>query len=136
MVKHKIEELFSEFILLGVLLFIFFFSMQTAYASHNTLSYNGYLLDNNGTPISSTKSMTFRIYDVPSGGSELWNEFHIVPVSNGSFQVQLGEINKIDPNLFLNDNLYIGIQIGLDDEMTPRKQLSSEGFIFNGVQQK
>ena len=37
--------------------------------------------------------MTFRMYDVDTGGTEFWTETHTsVPVANGVFSVQLGSV--------------------------------------------
>ncbi|MBU1737103.1 MAG: hypothetical protein KKG35_03105 [Proteobacteria bacterium] len=100
----------------------------TAGAVPNLISYQGILNDGGGNPISSTVSITFKIYDVPSGGTELWGETQSVQASNGIFNVQLGSIHPLASSVFQTDTLYLGIQVGADPEMVPRQQLMTGGY--------
>ena len=46
-----------------------------------------------GTPLSGGNyELTFRIDDAETGGSALWSEVQTVPLSQGIFNVVLGEI--------------------------------------------
>ncbi len=100
-----------------------------AQAVPNVMSYQGKLNDKNGVPVSGSVTMTFTIYDALTGGNALWTETwtgaNSVNVSNGIFNVQLGTITSLSPGLFSNDNLYLGIKVGTDAEMTPRQKLAS-----------
>jgi len=95
--------------------------------STTTISYQGRLADSTGTPITGIVSMTFRVYDVVSGGTALWTEvFPSVQVSDGLFHVLLGGTNPLPTSLFdQHDTLYLGITVAGDNEMTPREQLAS-----------
>ncbi len=90
-----------------------------------TLSYQGYLTNAAGQPINGTLSITFRMYNVPSGGTALWTEEHTganaVPVSKGLFNVHLGSLSSIPPSVWSSPTLYLGIQVGSDAEMSPRE---------------
>jgi hypothetical protein len=90
------------------------------------MSYQGYLTDAVGQPMSPV-NMTFRLYAQPSGGTALWTEAHTgsnaVPVTNGLFNVLLGSLNPIPSTVWSYDELYLGVQVGSDPEMTPREQV-------------
>ena len=65
-------------------------------APPNTLGYTGRLADSGGNPITADLSITFRLYDVASGGSALWSEVQpAVPVDGGNLAVQLGSVTPL-----------------------------------------
>jgi len=81
-------------------------------------------------------NMEFRLYDVPTGGVPLWEEFwtgaNSVAVSDGLFNVMLGSIdNTLASSIEGQDELHLGITVGSDSEMTPRVQLGSVPFAMN-----
>jgi hypothetical protein len=92
------------------------------------ISYQGHLNDDGGTPVNGTVTMTFSLFDVPGGGTALWTENQNVNVSNGVFNVQLGSVQAIPSYLFNNDELFLGIIVGADAEMTPRQRLTSSPY--------
>jgi len=61
------------------------------------ISYQGRLADADGNPITGKVNIEFRLYDVPTGGVPLWEEFwtggNAVDVSDGLFSVMLGGIS-------------------------------------------
>jgi hypothetical protein len=95
--------------------------------------YQGRLADSAGNSLTNTYPMIFRLYDVAIGGSPLWQEQwtgeNSVKVSDGLFNVMLGNITPI-PSSVINSpsQLYLGIQVGTDSEMQPRIQLGSVPF--------
>ncbi|MCP4550396.1 MAG: hypothetical protein GY835_28390 [bacterium] len=72
--------------------------------------------------------MTFRIYNVATDGTHLWEETQSVTVTNGVFNVVLGSLVPLDSTVFGNDSLFLAVQVGADDEMTPRQRISSSAF--------
>lgn len=65
-------------------------------------------------------------------GTALWSETHpAVTLTNGQFSVELGSITPI--NLDFSAKYYLGIQVGSDSEMTPRRPLSSVGYAFHAL---
>ena len=88
-----------------------------------TMSYQGHLNDDGGQPVTDTLDITFRLYDVETGGSPLWDEVVAdVPIIDGSFSAELGETNSID--LSFDTQYWMGLQVeGDPDEMTPRLKL-------------
>ena len=98
------------------------------------MNYQGYLTNAAGVPINGTLQMVFSIYNVSSGGSPLWTETHSVTVSQGIYSVILGEGSTPNPiNLPFDTTYYLGVQVGADPEMTPRKILTSVGYAFRAL---
>jgi len=90
-----------------------------------TISYQGMLSDADGNPLTTNANMIFRLYNMSTGGTSLWEESYTganaVPVENGLFQVMLGSLTPIPANVWENDNVYLGLQVGSDSEMIPRE---------------
>ena len=61
------------------------------------INYQGILTNENGTVIDdNTYNLSFSIYDVASGGSELWSETHSgVEVTQGLFNIMLGSVSSL-----------------------------------------
>jgi len=102
-------------------------------ASISTIPYQGRLADASGNPLTSKQNMEFRLYNTPTGGTPLWEEFwtgaNSVDVSDGLFGVMLGSINTgLTAVVQGNTTLYLGITVGTDSEMVPRVQLGSVPF--------
>ncbi len=94
-----------------------------------TMNYQGILTQSNGSPVNGTVSVVFRLYDVVSGGTALWQESQSVSVSNGNFSVELGTITPLTAAVFANP-VFLGVTVALDSEMTPRRPLSSVPYAF------
>jgi hypothetical protein len=94
------------------------------------LSYQGRLLDPaTGAPKpNGTYTFVFRIYNVASGGSELWVETKDLNVSNGLFITLLGDTNPLPTTIFTGQNLWLGIKVGADNEATPRQRLAPVAY--------
>ena len=100
-------------------------------AAPGTISYQCMLTNAVGRPISGDTNITFRLYAAPTGGTALWTEAHTaanaVPVSNGLCHVLLGSLTPIPASVWNSANVYLGVQVGGDAEMTPRESVSSVG---------
>ncbi len=93
------------------------------------INYQGMLTDpNTGERLSGAYSISFSIYSVATGGTALWTESQSVIAHNGLFNVLLGNVSPITPDLFDGNDRYLGVTVGSDAEMTPRKQLVSVGY--------
>jgi hypothetical protein len=90
-----------------------------------TSSYQGQLYDADGNPVDGKVDMIARLYREPVGGDAVWEEVrtgaNAVPVTNGLFHIQLGNVESLDPAL-LDQPLWLGISVDGDEEMTPREQ--------------
>jgi hypothetical protein len=98
----------------------------------------GRLADSSGTPLTSTLNMSFRLYSASSGGAPLWTEqwtgSNGVKVSDGLFNVMLGSLTPIPQSVISgNINLFLGITVGTDSEMSPRVQLGSVPFAVQAL---
>ncbi|MGQ9854820.1 MAG: hypothetical protein ACUVTG_15645, partial [Candidatus Oleimicrobiaceae bacterium] len=94
-----------------------------------TVSYQGLLTDASGTPVpDGTYALTFRLYDVPTGGTALWTETQPVEVSSGVMNVTLGAI--IPLALPFDRQYWLGIAVGTEPEMMPRVPLTSSPYAF------
>jgi hypothetical protein len=102
------------------------------FAGNKKINYQGKLSDTNGAPINSTKNTTFRLYNVATGGTALWEETHSVVYSSGTFNVTLGDTTSLD-GLAFNQQYYLGIQVTGSNEMTPRQALNSSAYAMGSL---
>jgi hypothetical protein len=100
------------------------------------MNFQGKLLDSANNPRNGTDfNLTFRIFDAPTDGSELWSETQSnVPVANGVFAVQLGAVNPIPASVFQASPTYLEIQVqigaGAAEVGSPRQPLASSPYAF------
>jgi len=95
----------------------------------NVLSFQGKLVEG-GTPVDGTRNITFRLYDVATGGTHLWEESHIgVPIVGGLFNVELGgSVNFAGAGVSFDEQYWIGISVGGGAEVSPRYKLTSSAY--------
>lgn len=114
-------------VVLMVFLVVYSLQLKAVHAEiPHLINYQGKLTDSGGQPITATKAITFRIYNVESGSTSLWQETQSVTINKGVFNVLLGSVN--DLNLTFDVPYYLGIQVGGDAEMTPRQRITSSGY--------
>ncbi|RMD64090.1 hypothetical protein D6833_04845 [Candidatus Parcubacteria bacterium] len=93
------------------------------------INYQGVLQDSStGLPVDEDKSITFAIYATATGGTALWSETQTVSIDQGYFSVLLGSVTPIPPTVFSGGDRYLGVKVGTDAEMTPRKRIVSVGY--------
>lgn len=97
------------------------------------ISYQGELSTAAGAPVTGSQSIQFSLYDVGSGGAALWTETESVALAGGRFQVELGDGTAIPEELF-NRQLWLGIKVGSDAEMTPRAKLNAAPVAVRALQ--
>lgn len=99
------------------------------------LQYQGWLTDpSTGDPVTDgVYSMSFRLYDVESGGSPLWMEIKDVSVESGLFSTALGDTTPLDLGLFDGQALWLGIKVDADAEATPRQQVLPVAYALSLV---
>jgi hypothetical protein len=105
-----------------------------AMAADKEIGYDGFLTNNVGSaPIADgTYSIVFSIYTAATGGVAVWTETQSVTTVTGEFSVLFGA-NVLNPlNLaFASDvNYYLGIKVGVNPEMTPRKEFLYVPYAF------
>lgn len=122
---------------LGVMIGIacFLISTPTTEAAINPqINFQGKLTNTDGTNVTNgTYSIVFSLYSVASGGSAVWTETQgSVSITDGIFQVSLGSVTSLPGSVdFNSSDLYLGIKVGADAEMTPRVRLTAAPYAFN-----
>ena len=95
------------------------------------INFQGKLLTTSNNPENGTFSMTFSIYDVPTGGSSLWTETQpSVAVTNGVFSVQLGAVTAISQSVFVSSPTYLEVDIA-GQTGRPRQELVASPYSFS-----
>lgn len=80
----------------------------------------GRLTDASGNPLNGSYSITASIYNVSSGGTALCSKTQNVNISGGLFNMT---IDNCTSNHVNGQQLYLGIKVGPDAEMTPRQPI-------------
>lgn len=95
------------------------------------INFQGILKDGFGNPVpDNSYSVTFTIYDAPTGGNVQWTETQSVTTLNGLFTVLLGSTTPLPDSVFYDSSRYLGMAVSPDAEMTPRQRLSSVGYSY------
>jgi hypothetical protein len=104
------------------------FLVGVVFAVPTYINFQGLLKDNSGILVNGSKTITFTIYNAPTGGTNLWQESQSVSVNDGVYQVQLNPPS----NIFDGSIRYLGIAV-FDDpngEMSPRVALVSVPYAY------
>ncbi len=121
---------------------------QAAEGISHTINYQGKLMNSSGATVANGNyNIKFTVYDSATGGNQLWSASTTnglptgtsstvsVAVTSGLFTILLGDASDnqvaFPDSLFNNDALYLGVTIGSDSEMTPRKRLSAVPYAYN-----
>lgn len=135
MVKRLIQS--SGKVALFIYIICLFFGLSSfniTYAAvgiNETINFQGKLVDNNNLNIAnSSYSIVFTLYDAASGGTQLWQETQSVTTTDGIFRVALGSVTSLSSVDFTSDQLYLGIKVGADAEMTPRIRFTAVPYAF------
>ncbi|MGB9707506.1 MAG: hypothetical protein ACPL1D_02005, partial [Microgenomates group bacterium] len=121
------------------------------------LSFQGRLTDSLGNPISTATNVQFKLWKLGTGGNEgtcsgqsgedclyKTGSCSITPDQDGIFSVLIGGSGysptppqqvcgtEIPASIFTeNANIYLGVTVGADSEMTPRQQIANVGYAIN-----
>lgn len=102
------------------------------------VNFQGKLLDPaTNLPKTGTVSLTFNVYQAPTGGTSLYTETQNgVPLTNGVFAVQIGATEGLPRDLFLGASAYLGVTVVGDagGEMSPRQSLAMSPYAFTANQ--
>ncbi|MDP2922006.1 MAG: hypothetical protein Q8O12_06565 [Candidatus Omnitrophota bacterium] len=93
------------------------------------INYQGRLTDKDDNPLAGNFLVTFRFYDAEKEGQPLWEESHILSVKNGMFNVLMGSVKPLEMDF--NKDLWLGMEVATDGEMTPRIKLASSVYALN-----
>jgi hypothetical protein len=122
---------------MGLLLFLIILNMGgEANALPQRISYQGKLLDAQKAPLNGSYSILFTLYTSPSGNTSVWSELYNgsnkIQVVNGYFYVELGKLTPLTSVVF-NSNVYLGVKVDDDAEMTPRTSLLTVPYAFSAL---
>lgn len=95
-----------------------------------TISYQGILTTNTGSPVSGSVDVAFEIFTAPTGGSALWTETRTIdPDSTGLFTVILGNLTPIPDSAFKLPTRWLGITVE-SQQLSERIALTSSPFSY------
>jgi hypothetical protein len=119
---------------LGIIVLVFSLMLPvTGLAVPGVINYQGYLTDAGGNPLNGEVAITFRIWNAPTAGTQLWSEAHAaVTVTEGVFNVVLGSSVPITVAM-LDGDRYLGMTVGTDPEMSPRLRMASSPFAIKAA---
>jgi hypothetical protein len=80
----------------------------------------GRLTDSHGVPLNGSYSMKFSLYERATGGTAVCSDTDWVHVTDGLFTAYIDYCHNND---ITGKQLYLGIKVGSDPEMTPRKPI-------------
>ncbi len=113
-------------VVVSLLVLVLAMGVGTA-AVPQTLSYQGVLNDSGGTVVpDGDYDLTFRLFDLETGGTPLWSETQTVTVTDGVFDVILGSVTGLV--LEFEDQYWLGLSVEGGAELTPRTQLTSAPY--------
>jgi hypothetical protein len=94
--------------------------MEAGAAVSSVVPIQGRLTDAGGSPLNGSYSITASLYDTASGGTALCDDTDTVTVDNGLFTMNM---NFCTPSDIDGKQVYLGIKVGSDPEMTPRRAI-------------
>ena len=90
------------------------------------LNYQGILKNSDGNPVDDDSyNITFRIYDIPTGGVALWEGTVIVYTIDGLFTTEL-DLSEAD--LPFDIDYYLSLEVNSDGEMADRQRLAMSAY--------
>jgi hypothetical protein len=90
-----------------------------------TITYQARVQNTAHQDLNGPVTVGLRIYGTLSGATVLWGETQAVTAVRGIANVELGRVNSLPGGLFNNPELYLGLSVAGDPEMTPRTRLLS-----------
>jgi hypothetical protein len=115
-------------IVMGLMLLLFSYSSAQV---PQMINYQRKLTKSSGALLDTTISMVFSIYLDPINQIPLWTETQTaVSVEKGIFNVLLGSVNPIPDSVFDGTTRYLGVKIGADPEISPRKPMVSVPYAY------
>ena len=112
------------------------FPSTPTFPSTRILSFQGRLTDSLGNPITAATNMRFRLYTASTGGTQLYDSgtCSISPDTDGIHNVLIGSDcgSGIASSVFTeNADVYLGVTVGTDSEMTPRQRIANVPYALN-----
>lgn len=100
---------------------------SAALAVPGKLTYQGRLVQADGTPASGVVTIVFSIFDAEAGGNMLWTEAQTVATTNGYYSVALGSEASIPESVFDGSARYLELAMG-GSSLLPRQPILSAPY--------
>ena len=115
-----------------MLLLLAIFSLTSVHAEvPKLINFEGKLTEKDGTPISGSKTITFRIYDSETGAIPSWVETREVVLDNGFYSILLGSVNPFPSSMKFDTKYWLSVQVSGEDEMSPRYEIGAVPYAIN-----
>ncbi|MAG91222.1 hypothetical protein CMO83_00935 [Candidatus Woesearchaeota archaeon] len=124
--KSTKRKIFSYFSLAALILSIFILLIPFILAAPNSINVQGKLTNPSGTIQTGTFNFSFRFYDNYTAGTKLLEK----NVTSTTDARGVYDIIIPDVNLTFKDQLYLGVEVNTDGEMSPRVNLTSVPYTF------
>jgi len=98
------------------------------------ISFQGRLTDSMGNPLNSNIDVIFKIYEAETGGTAIWMEDRTVSVTDGLFQLNLGEDLPLNESYFAAETRWLGVTVAADPEMIPRIRIASSPYALQALE--
>ncbi len=122
----------SRSVSIALFLLTALWSFSVLAAAPAALSYQGFLTDSVGNPVSGTWTVTFGLFAAPGGGAALFEESLDVTTDKGLFSVYLGTPdNPLPTASFETGMLFLELTVETDDgpvALSPRQQVVSDPY--------
>lgn len=102
-------------------------SNAVATITNDTVQVQGRLTNAGGSAINTPVSITASLYDVNTGGTARCTDTDTVTPVNGLFAMAMDFCTADD---FNGDQLWLGIKVGTDAEMTPRQEIHAVPYAW------
>jgi hypothetical protein len=120
---------------LGLALAVLLPTLASAVPNQGVITYSGILKKTGGAVEAVAQGLTFKLYDVDTGGTALWTEnFTAVPTdpATGWFSVVLGAAGLALPDTQFLNQMYLGVTVVADGvEMTPRIKVGAATYALS-----
>lgn len=115
-----------------VVLLIICLATATPAQPPRILDYQGVLTDAGGAAVGDGMySVTFKLYEVDEGGTEIWTETQAVEVNKGIFNVVLGSVTPL--GIPFDGQYWLGISVEAEPELSPRVPLTASAYSINSL---
>ena len=101
------------------------------------IHYQGKLTEPGGSALIGDHTVTLRLYDAATSGTQLWQETHTIHLEradNGVFSVVLGSQTPFDVSITFNNPLWLSIDVDGQGEFSPRQLLAAVSYAINADQ--
>ena len=119
----------SRCVVPAVILFLCCIAHALYAAPPRIISYQGYLNDGAGKPVTTATNLTFSLYSTASGVGPVWTENRSVNPANGVYSIGLGEVTPL--MVSFSRQYYLGTQVGTDPELRPLQMLMAVPYALH-----